>query len=245
VLTPFFLGWEIPEEQAFLFDVLVQSATLVAVILYFRADLLAIVRSFVGGLVARQPFSEPAARLGWLLLLATVPAGIAGLVLKDAVTQSFSNPALTAVLLFGTAILLVIAEVIGRRSRPLDDIGWKDSLWIGLFQAIAIFPGISRSGATITGGMTRNLERPASARFAFLMSIPIMTAASLLAAADLAQSNLLATSLLPLLAGCLTAGLVGYLSIRWMLRFLAHRSLYPFAIYCFVTGILTLVLIYG
>jgi undecaprenyl-diphosphatase len=245
VLFPYYLGWDIPEEVAFLFDVLVQSATLVAVILYFRTDLWIIIQAFIRGLVNRKPVEEPEARMGWLLIVATIPAGAAGLLLKDVVEQAFSSPNLTALLLFGTAALLVSAELAGKRNRTIDEVNWKDSLWIGFFQVLALFPGISRSGATITGGMTRNLERPASAKFAFLMSIPIMLAASLAAAVDLFQSDLISEAVLPIVAGCLTAGVVGYFSIRWLLGFLGRRSLYPFAVYCTIVGLVTLVLYYA
>jgi undecaprenyl-diphosphatase len=215
---------------------------LVSVIIYFWEDLVKIARDFLKGLFVRQPFKEPGARLGWLLILATIPAGIAGLVFKDLVESAFSDPLLTALLLFGTAGLLVIAELVGKRNRTLDGVSWKDAIWIGCFQAFAIFPGISRSGSTITGGMTRNLDRPTSARFAFLMSIPIMLAATASAGSDLALSGELSDMLLPLVVGCLTAGLVGYLSIRWLLGFLTRHSLYPFAVYCVLIGTLTLFL---
>ncbi|HJS28428.1 MAG TPA: undecaprenyl-diphosphatase UppP [Anaerolineales bacterium] len=242
VLAPYYLGWDIPEGQAFLFDVLVQSATLVSVILYFWTDLVEIIRKFFAGLAAGKPFQDPSAKLGWLLILATIPAGTAGLFLEDMIESAFSEPILTAILLFGTAGLLVLAELVGKRNRPLEALTWKDAIWIGFFQALALFPGISRSGSTITGGMTRNLERPAAARFAFLMSIPIMLAATVFAASDLVASEELSNMLLPLLVGCLTAGIVGYLTIRWLLGFLNRRSLYPFAIYCALVGAFTLVL---
>ena len=245
VLLPYYLGWDIPEEIAFLFDVLVQSATLVAVILYFRTDLWNIIRAVIQGLVARRPLGQLESRLGWLLIMATIPAGAAGVLLRDVVEEVFASPNLTAILLFGTAGLLVLAETAGKRSRTIEELTWKDAIWIGFFQILALFPGISRSGATISGGMTRNLERPASARFAFLMSIPIMLAASLAAGADLVQSDLFASAWLPFLAGCLTAGFVGYFSIHWLLRFLISRSLYPFAGYCIVVGMITLALYYA
>ena len=241
VLVPYLLGWEFPENVAFVFDVLVQVATLFGVITYFWKDLIAILAAMWRGLLAKDLFGEPQARLGWLLLVATVPAGLFGLLVKDAIEAAFSNPAMTAVFLFVTAGLLVIAERVGKRSRELQQLTWWDAIWIGLFQAAAVFPGISRSGATIAGGMTRNLDRPPAARFSFLMSIPIMLAAGLLASTDLAQTPEL-TSLLPVfIPGFIAAGVVGYLSIRWLLHYLIRHPLYVFAIYCIGLGTLTLI----
>jgi undecaprenyl-diphosphatase len=114
----------------------------------------------------------------------------------------------------------------------MEQMTWADALWIGLFQAISIFPGISRSGASIAGGMTRNLERPAAARFSFLMSIPILAGAGAVALVDLLQLPALGKSLGVFLPGFAVAAVVGYFSIRWLLGFLTHRSLVPFSLYC-------------
>lgn len=240
VIIPYVLNWDIPASQAFVFDVLVQVATLVAVFAYFWHDLVNIVKAFFQGLIKKTPFATPEARLGWLLLLATVPAGLGGLLLKDLVERVFDSPQITALFLFGTAGLLVIAEKVGKRNRELESLNWKDALWIGVFQAIAIFPGVSRSGATITGGMTRNLVRPAAARFAFLMSIPIMLAAGLLASVDMARTPDLGSSLLVFIPGFIAAAVTGYLTIRWLIKYLVQHTLYDFAIYCVAAGLITL-----
>jgi undecaprenyl-diphosphatase len=244
VIVPYLLNWNIPPAQAFVFDVLVQVATLIALFAYFWMDLVEIVKGVVKGLVTKKPFESINARLGWLLILASVPAGILGLFLKDAVEKAFSNAFTTALFLFGTALLLVIAELVGKRKRELKEITWIDAIWIGVFQAISIFPGISRSGSTITGGMTRNFDRPASARFAFLMSIPIMIAAGLLATIDLIKLPNLATMLPVFIPGFIVAAITGYLAIRWLLRYLVQHTLYDFAIYCVVVGIITMVVFY-
>jgi undecaprenyl-diphosphatase len=240
VIVPYLLNWQFPADQAFLFNVLVQLASLAAVIVYFWSDLVAIIKAFFRGLVHKKPFEDSQARLGWFLLLATVPAGVIGLLIKDLVEQAFSNPALTACLLFVTAGLLVLAERVGRRLRDLDDLKWFDVLWIGIFQAAAIFPGISRSGATIAGGMTRDLERPAAARFAFLMSIPIMLAAGLLASTDLAQMSSARDVLWVFIPGFIASAVIAYLAIRWLIKYLSSHPLYDFAIYCVGLGLLTL-----
>ncbi len=240
VLVPFLFGWKIPANEAFIFNVLVQDGTLVAVILYFWKDLWAIGRAFLLGLLRRQPFADPNARMGWYLILATLPAGILGLLIKDLVEAAFASPVATAIFLLVTAGLLLAAERIGKRSRPLETLTWLDALWMGIAQALAIFPGISRSGATITGGMLRHLDRPSAARFSFLMSVPVMLAAGLLALLDLFNLPNLSSMVLPVATGFITAAVTGYLSIRWLLGYLARRSLTGFAIYCAIAGLIAL-----
>jgi undecaprenyl-diphosphatase len=240
-LTPYLLGWQIPEHEAFLFDVLVQVATLAAVIAYYRRDLTAILSALIRGLLQRKPFAEAEARLGWLIVLGTIPAGLAGIALQDHVEAAFHSPAATAGFLLLTAGLLLAAERLGNRGKGLEALTWQDALWIGFFQAAAIFPGVSRSGATITGGMTRNLQRPAAARFSFLLSIPIMLAAGLLAGGDLAQSPDLGRLLPVFLPGFLASAVTGYLAIRWLIGYLTTHSLKAFSIYCAALALFTLV----
>jgi undecaprenyl-diphosphatase len=236
VITPYLLGWKIPISEAFIFDVLVQLGTLLAVIVFFRKDLYQIIVGVVNGLIHKHPFSEPSSRLGWMLLLATIPAVIAGLAFKDPIERVFGSPIATAFLLFGTAALLVIAELVGKRIQQIETVSWLDALIIGIFQIISLLPGISRSGATISGGMIRNLERRDAARFSFLMSIPVMLGAGTVAIVDLIQLPNFSVQLPTLITGFITSAVVGYLTIRWLLAYLVNRRLYPFAIYCIVVS---------
>jgi len=242
VIVPHLLGWQIPAGDAFVFDVLVQVATLAAVITYFWKDIIAIIQAFISGILKKQPFGDPLAREGWFIILATIPAGVIGLALKSSVEAAFTSLTATAIFLFITAALLLVAERVGKRVRNLDNLGWMDAIWIGLFQALAIFPGVSRSGATITGGMTRDLERPASARVSFLMSIPIMLAAGLAASVDMLKVPNLSSQLPAFIPGFITAAIVGYLAIRWLLGYLTRHPLYIFSIYCTAAGLLALAL---
>ena len=237
VIIPYLLGWDIPASVEFTFDVLVQVATLVAVFAFFWNDLSAIACSFVLGIVHKKPFADPLSRQGWFIVLATLPAGIIGLVLRKPVQQAFNSAFVTAGFLFLTAVLLLFAEKAGRRNRCLESMTWKDALWIGFFQAIAIFPGVSRSGATIVGGMTRDLQRPAAARFSFLISIPIMLAAGLITIVDLLRLPNLSPVLPSYIPGFITAAIVGYLAIRWLLAYLTRHPLYVFAFYCALLGL--------
>jgi undecaprenyl-diphosphatase len=237
VIAPYLLNWQIPAQDAFIFDVLVQLGTLLAVIVYFRKDLLTILVSVFRGLFSRhpwKPFSDQNARLGWYLVLATIPAVIAGFLFRDLVERAFSSPLAASLLLVGTAALLVTAELVGKRSRQIESITWLDALLVGLFQVISLLPGISRSGSTISGGMIRNLDRPSAARFSFLMSVPVMIGAGLVAIVDLIKLPNYTGQIPTLIAGFVTAALVGYLTIRWLLSYLSKRSLYIFAAYSLV-----------
>ncbi len=240
VVVPFLLQWEIPPAEAFVFDVLVQVATLVAVIGFFWKDYYVILRGIIRGLRRRRPFETQPARLGWYILLASIPAAVVGILIKDAVEGAFANPIITSIALFGTAILLIIAELVGKRQRILDEVNWLDALVIGIFQILALFPGISRSGTTISGGMTRDFDRPAAARFSFLMAVPIMLAAGIAATLDLLAIPNLGDILPVFIPGFVAAAVVGYLAIGWLLSFLTRYSLYYFAAYCGIVGLITL-----
>lgn len=242
VLVPYWLGWNFPIEQVFVFDVLVQLGTLLAVIVYFWHDLVTIFGAALRGLAKGKLFDDPDARLGWLVVLATIPAGIAGILLKKTVGNAFISPMLTATLLLGTSVLLILAEIFGRQRSDLKELTPMDAVIIGFFQAISIFPGISRSGATITGGLVRKLDRTSAARFSFLMSIPIMIAAGGYSAFDLLAVPNLASFLPILAAGFIAAAIVGFLSIKWLLGFLRNHSLYIFAVYCAMIWLATFVI---
>lgn len=242
VLVPKLLGWQIPQSQVFPFDVLVQLGTLVAVIIYFWKDLWNIIKGFVKALVDRQPFGSSDARMGWYLILATIPAGLAGILIKDTVEAAFNSATATAFFLFGTALLLVLAELLGKRTRTLTEINWLDALMIGIFQVISLFPGVSRSGSTISAGMFQKFDRPSAARFSFLMSVPVMLGAGLVSFKDALEVPEFSDFLPIILVGFLAALLVGYLAIHWLLSFLGKRSLYIFAIYCVILGSLVIIL---
>jgi undecaprenyl-diphosphatase len=226
----------------FIFDVLVQLGTLVAVIFYFRRDLIAIVSAFFKQLIKGTPFATHEARLGWLLILATIPAGMAGLLFQDAVEQSFTSPLFSGIALLITALLLFLGERISLRIGDFHDISILNALIMGLMQSLALFPGISRSGATISGGMWRHLKRESAGKFSFLMSIPIMIAAGGLSTYQMITEVPNLMQFLPIMAvGFLSAMIVGYIAIRWLLHFLVNHSLIYFSIYCTLLGCATII----
>ena len=219
------------------FLAVVQLGPLVALILYFFKDLWRLVGAFFA-----RPFSTPDNRLAWYVIIATIPALLVGFLLRDAVEALFRQPLLEAAIrMFSAAVLLTLAELIGKRTHSLDRMNWLDALIVGLFQILAVFPGASRSGATISGGMLRGLDRPAAARFAFLMAAPVLLAAGGYESLKLLKLPNLG-SLAPAFAvGMLVAGVVGWFSIKWLLGYLNRHSLYVFAIYCAAGGAVCLI----
>jgi undecaprenyl-diphosphatase len=244
VIVPALLGWDIPANFNFIFDVLVQMGTLLAVIIYFWNDLVEILKAMIAGIRSKSPFKESKARLGWLVILATIPAGLSGLLIKPLVESAFSSPSATALMLVVTALILFLAERIGKPKRDLDNLTWVDALWIGLAQTLSIFPGISRSGATISAGLVRNIKRNEAARLSFLMSIPIMLASGFLEVKDLISMTDLSTYLLPVIAGVVAAGIIGFLAIRWLLGYLNKHPLYVFSIYCLIAAAVVLIVLH-
>lgn len=240
VIVPFLFKWDLNPDFVMVFNTLIQLGTLVAVIIYFWHDLLTIAKAWFQGIKQRQLFKDPDSKLGWLLILATIPAGILGLLLQSKVREVMGSAVATAIFLFVTAALLTVTELWSRQTRDMTHLTPLDAGIIGLFQAVAIFPGISRSGATISGGMWRGLKRESAARFSFLMSIPVMLAAGLLEVVELFEIPGLTAMIPQLLFGFVVAGIFGYFSIRWFLGYLKRKSLLPFAVYCAVLAILVI-----
>ncbi|NJC98785.1 MAG: undecaprenyl-diphosphatase UppP [Anaerolineae bacterium] len=225
--------FKLPADDAmFSFLVIVQLGTLVSLFAFYWKDLLSIAKATVD---FRR--STPERNLGFYIIVATIPALLAGYLLKDAVEALFRHPMLQAsVRLFSAAILLTLAESLTGKNRVLASMTWLDALIVGLFQIIAVFPGASRSGSTISGGMFRGFDRPSAARFAFLMSVPVMLAAGGYEMLDVLKMPNLG-EFLPLLAvGFITAAVVGWFAIKWLISYLSKHSLYLFAAYCAVVG---------
>lgn len=234
----------IPANDAtFAFDVLVQLGTIISLVVFFWKDLVTILVDTLknlGGLGNFKALPENA-KMGWYIIIATIPALLAGALLKKYVEVLFGLPLTEAAIrLFAAAILLILAEAFGKRIRKLDSMTWLDALIIGLMQVIAVFPGASRSGTTISGGMFRGFDRPSAARFAFLMSVPVMVAAGAYESFGLRHTPNLSQLLPLILVGMVVAAIVGWLAIKWLLEYLNSHSLYVFAAYCAVVGAICL-----
>ncbi len=225
VLAPWLLGWDSP---GLAFDAVVHWGTALAVVVYFWRDWVKIIGEAVKSINLKSE--------AWLILLGTIPAALAGYLLEDFFEGMFGRPVAAAAFLLVTAALLTASERLGRRERDLDTLTWLDALLVGLAQALAILPGISRSGSTIAAGLARGLRREEAARFSFLLATPIILGAGLLKIVDLAQTGGLAAQFPALVVGFAAASLVGFGCIHFLMGYLQRRRLYPFAVYCAVVG---------
>lgn len=212
------------------------EGTLLAVLIYFRHDLWEIIKAVLGGIRDRAPMRETNSRLGWYIAVGSVPAAAAGLLLEDSFEEVFGNPTAAAFFLLVTAGLLVVAERLLTGRKILAEMNWWDAIVIGLFQMLALLPGISRSGSTITAGIWRGLNRATAARYSFLLGVPAILGAGLLALTDIMGSGEIATLWPVYLATFLAAAVTGYACIYFLLTWLRSHSLYIFAIYCALLG---------
>lgn len=220
---------------------LVHAGTMLAIIGYFARDLWAIGRAWLAGIANRNPMGADDSRLGWYMLLGSVPAAVVGLTLKDFFERQFQSPTMAAVGLLVTAAFLVAGERLLRGTKTLDRLTVVDVLIVGSFQVLALLPGVSRSGTTIAAGLWRELDRPTAARFSFLVGLPAIAGAGLLSILDIfsAQGSLPAGHYV---AAFVAAAITGYLCIAFLLSWVKRHSLYLFAIYCAAVGTLYLVL---
>jgi undecaprenyl-diphosphatase len=233
ILVPYFLGWK---DQGLDFDIATNTGTLIATLLYFRLD----VRDLVIGFFTGQPRSSdgdyPPRRLALCITLATIPAGIVGLLIHDWVKTQARNPLLIAGTSIFYGLLLFLADRIGRKNRELGDLGYSAALIIGMAQALALVPGTSRSGITMTAALLLGFARPTAARFSFLLSIPIGVLVALKSAKDLMAAHVTAADLVPMLIGVVVSAVVGYLVIAWLLNWLRRQNLTVFVVYRLILG---------
>jgi undecaprenyl-diphosphatase len=240
LLVPWLLGWWAPgagPEGLFAFDVIVQDGTLLAVVVYFRRDL----REILGGAWAAarrgSPLADPGGRIACWIVLGTIPAVAAGLALQPLVEGLHARPDVIGAVLVAATALLYLAERPGIRERAAADLGPGRALLVGIFQALALVPGVSRSAATLAGGMDAGMDRTAAARFSFLLSIPVLAAAGVLGTADWLRGPDPLRHLPALAAGFLAAAAVGYGTIHALLAVLARKPLTLFAPYRILLGI--------
>ncbi|MHB8859232.1 MAG: undecaprenyl-diphosphatase UppP [Thermoleophilia bacterium] len=228
VLVPDILGWDLPSTS---FDVVMHLGTMVAVVAYFWRDIVEIIASFF----QHSRVALARRRLGILLIIGTIPAAVIGAAFQKKFEDLFSEPSEVAVFLIITGILLVASEAVARQKRHIRDLSVTDSVLIGAAQAVAIAPGISRSGATISTGLFLGLTREAAARYSFLLSIPIIAGAAILKlrhGLDGGNGETAAT----LIPGFLAAAISGFAAIKFLLGYVRRHNLRIFALYCWVVG---------
>ncbi|GIV21682.1 MAG: undecaprenyl-diphosphatase [Armatimonadota bacterium] len=238
LIAPWLFGWQegTPQEKL-VFDVALHLGTTVAVIGYFRHDLWRLFRALFR---PANPHPEDR-RMAWMIVLACLPGAAAGALLEDVIEQSVrTRIALIAVLLMLMGVVLYLADRFGRRERSVDSLRTFEGFLIGCAQALALIPGVSRSGATLTAGLLLGLTREAAARFSFLLSAPITLGATLWTFRHLVTSPPTGGQLQALVVGVLTSGVVGYLSIAFLLRYLRTHSVNLFLWYRLALGLLVL-----
>ncbi len=231
VLTPRILGFA---DQGLAFDVAVHLGSLLAVMGYYRSDIVHMVGDFFGSLSGSREATANS-RLAWCILLATVPVALCGLLFKDIVATELRSPQVIATSTIGFGLLLWVSDVKGRRTRDEHSLTWRHALVIGLFQALALIPGTSRSGITITAGLMLGLTRKAASRFSFLLAIPTILMAGGLATVDLIQSTA-SVDWPALILGVLLSFITAYLCIHYFLRFIERMSMLPFVLYRLLLG---------
>ncbi len=239
-IVPAFLGWEDPGAA---FTAVTQLGTLAAVLLYFRADLWRIARTWLRSLRDPAARGNHDAKLGWYILLGTIPISIFGLAFQEQIENGARDLYLIATALIVLGLVLLAAERAGTRDRSLEEVSARDGFAVGLAQALALVPGVSRSGATITAGLFLGLDRAAAARFSFLLSVPAVVLSGLFEMRDfVGGGDEDGTGALALVVASALAFVVGYASIALLLRFLASHSTIVFVIYRVALGVLVLAL---
>jgi undecaprenyl-diphosphatase len=240
-IIPAFAGWPDPGAA---FTAVTQLGTMTAVLLYFRQDLIRISRAWLRSLRDPAARRELDARLGWYIVLGTVPIGIFGVLFKDQIETGARDLYLIGVALIVLGLVLLVAEKVGRRDRGIEQIRTKDGFAVGMAQALALVPGVSRSGATITAGLFMGLTRTAAARFSFLLSIPAVVLSGLLELGSIVSGEEgETTSAFGLVLATLLAFITGYASIAFLLRYLTSHSTAIFVAYRIVLGTVVLVLV--
>lgn len=233
-LIPSVFGWE---DQGLAFDVAVHVGTLVAVLVYFRKDIFLILRDWLKSLVG-GPVTEHS-RLAWCIAFASIMVGLAGVLFESVVEHKLRNPIFIAAATIIFGVFLGLADCYGAKTRKIDSINWKDVLFIGAAQALALIPGTSRSGITISAGLMMGLDREASARFSFLLAIPVIIMAGIWQVRGVANEEGSVNWGLLLFATAVAA-LVAIVCIHFFLRYLQKFGLIPFAIYRVVLGVILL-----
>jgi undecaprenyl-diphosphatase len=236
-IVPALFGWEDPGAA---FTAVVQLGTMAAVLLYFRADLWNIARAWFAGLRDPEQRRTLDSRLGWYIILGTIPIAVLGLAFKNPIEDEFRNLYLIGGALIVFGLVMAFIDETAKRTRGIESLEAKDGAFVGFAQALALVPGVSRSGATICAGLVRGLDRAAAARYSFLLSIPAVVLSGLFELRHIGDGGSAAAG--PTIIAVVLAFITGYASIAFLLRYLARHTLGVFVIYRLVVGTLVIVL---
>ena len=229
------------------FTAVTQLGTESAVIIYFARDIFRIIKNWAGSLIGKVDQKDPDARMGWFIIVGSLPIGLLGLTLENYIDSTFRSLWVTVAMLGGVGLILAWADYLAtkvRKPKDLTELNWKDALIYGLAQACALIPGVSRSGGTIAAGLFLGYSRPAATRYAFLLAIPAVFASGLYKLKDIGADAAVAWG--PTLVATAIAGVVGYAVIAWLLRYITTHRFTPFVIYrIMLAGLIALLLISG
>jgi undecaprenyl-diphosphatase len=235
------LGKDINADSVTAFTAVIQIGAIVAVLIYFREDIVKLLSALFGGLRNEERRrTDPNWRFVWLIAIGSIPIGIAGLAGKSLVEGPFRNLIVVALALILWSPVMVYAERVSRQERSERQLGPRDVIVIGLMQCLALIPGVSRSGATISAGLLRGLDRVTATRLSFFLAIPALVAAGLYELKDALGKGVGAG---PTIVGTVVSFLVAYVSIAWLLRFVAHHSIARFVPYRLAVGAITLIVL--
>lgn len=254
VIVPWLFGWNDPVLESLSFDVALHIGTLLALLWFFAPEWVRLIRAGILSIAQRKIGGDTDRRLAWLIVLGTIPGGIAGVLAETPIEELFHMPnvpiAPTAMIALGIllallGLLLFIAERVARHIRAMEQVTLRDAILIGIAQAFAIFPGVSRSGSTITAGLALGLKRETAARFSFLLSAPIIAGAGLKSVYDIVKEvragTLLPNELVLFPIGLVVAAISGYLCIKFLLRYLQNHSTDLFVYYRWALAVLIII----
>src|SRR3954452_23271598 len=236
-IVPALLGWEDPGAG---FTAVIQLGTMAAVLIYFRAELLLIARAWLRELRTPIPRASQEARLGWFIVLGTIPISIFGFVFRDQIESGARSLYLIGSALILFSFVMIAAERVGTRQRGLAEMNGRDGLFVGLAQALALIPGVSRSGATISAGLFRGFDRVAAARYSFLLSVPASVLSALFELRKVGEAG--SPSAGATAIATVVAFVSGYAAIAWLIRSLGSHTLGVFVVYRIALGALVLIL---
>ncbi len=236
-IVPALLGWQDPGAS---YSAVIQLGTVLAVIIYFAKDLVRLLAAFYRGLKDRKPFESADSKLAWCVGFGTIPISLAGLLLKDFIKTSFRSLYVISASLILLAIVLFVVERIARKQRTIAEVTVKDGIIVGLWQALALIPGSSRSGTTITGSLLRGFTREDAARFSFLLSIPATALAGFYEMKDVVWAS---ETILMMAVGTAVSFVSGLAAIAFLLKLLRTRGLFGFVVYRIVLGVLLIGLV--
>jgi len=245
LLVPWLFNWHVLLDNPGLnktFDVALHLGTFVAVVVYFWREIVTLIGAWVRS-IARRSLDEREAKLAWLLIVSTIPAALVGVLFEDFITERLGKPWMIGIAMIVFAGFMYLIDHVAKLDRDMEQLSWFDALLIGLAQALALFPGVSRSGITMMTGLLLRLDRESAARYSFLMSIPVIGGAAAYKGLEIARDGLPSGTAMPFLVGMVSAALSGLLAIWFVLAYLKRNNFNLFVVYRIVVGVGVLVLI--